>query len=137
MFLSFLLTPAIRYTAISMMLIIMTAGIGVWPCSFAIAGETSSLELRAKAQGIGWLTAGGVTALFGFTLPYVFNTDQGNLGAKTGFVFTGFNAIALALVYFYVPEMKGRSAAEIDKLFEENVNARHSSKWKPTRTTSA
>ena len=30
-----------------------------------------------------------------------------------------------------------RDTAQIDKLFEENVNARHSSKWKPTRTTSA
>lgn len=117
----------------SLTLVIIIAGLGVWPCSYAISAETSSLELRAKSQGIGWLTAGGITSLFGFVLPYIFNTDQGNLGAKTGFVFAGLCTVGFILVYFFIPEMKGRSAAEIDELFEQKVKARHSSAWVPVR----
>ncbi|KAJ8112003.1 hypothetical protein OPT61_g5539 [Boeremia exigua] len=51
----FPITPAVTWwTAVSMMLTIVTAGIGVWPASFAIAAETSSLQLRARTQGLGW-----------------------------------------------------------------------------------
>lgn len=121
-----------RYTAVALTLVIIVAGLGVWPCSYAISAETSALELRAKSQGIGWLTAGAVTSLFGFVLPYIFNTDQGNLEGKTGFVFTGLCAIGLVISYFVLPEMKGRSAAEIDMLFEREVKARHSKSWRPS-----
>lgn len=115
----------------SLTLVIMVAGLGVWPCSYAIAAETSTLDLRAKSQGLGWLTAGAASALFGFAVPYIFNADQGDLGAKTGFVFSGLCAVGLVVSYFHIPEMKGRSAAEIDLLFEQNVKARHSKSWRP------
>ncbi|KAM5359700.1 hypothetical protein ACJZ2D_014269 [Fusarium nematophilum] len=112
------------YTAGCLIAIIVTAGLGVWPCSYAIASETSSLHLRSKAQGIGWFTAGGSASIFGFVLPYIFNTDQGNLGAKTGFVYAGFCALSLVGVYYQVPEMKGRTQAEIDRFFDLSRPAR-------------
>ncbi|KAF4461921.1 maltose permease [Fusarium albosuccineum] len=112
------------YTSGCMIAIIVVAGLGVWPCSYAISAEVSSLHLRSKAQGIGWFTASSSASIFGFVLPYIFNSDQGNLGAKTGFVFAGFCVLALVGVYYQVPEMKGRTQAEIDHFFDLSRPAR-------------
>lgn len=85
----------------------MVAGLGVWRYSHAISAETSTFELRAKARGIGWLTTGGSSALSGIVLPYIFNTDKGDLGAKTGFIYCGLCAVGLVVSYFCVQELKG------------------------------
>ena len=112
-----------------MILVIVVGGLGIWPCSYVIGAETSSLHLRAKAQGIGWFTAGASSAIFGFTLPFAFNVDQGNLSAKTGFIYTGLCSIALVVTFYYVPEMKGRTPAEIDRMFELEIPARKFETW--------
>ena len=101
-----------------MMLVITICGLGAWPASFVVASETSALHLRAKAQGIGWFIAGLTSGIAGFVLPYIFNPDQGNLRAKTGFVYAGFCALGVVIAWFSVPEMKGRTHDEIDRLFE-------------------
>lgn len=120
----------IWFTTAALILIIITAGLGIWPCSFAISSETSSLHLRAKAQGIGWFTASAGSAIFGFTLPYAFNLDQGNLAGKTGFIHSGLCVIAWVVTFLYVPEMKGRTPAEIDRMFELRLPAREFETWR-------
>jgi hypothetical protein len=120
---------SVRYTGISMILVAIVCGLGVWPASFVVAGETSSLHLRAKAQGIGWFTAGAAASLFGFVLPYIFNPDQGNLRAKTGFVFAGLSLVGAIVSFFHIPEMKNRTPAEIDEMFELRLPARHFKRW--------
>ncbi|KAK1994786.1 MFS general substrate transporter [Colletotrichum falcatum] len=117
------------YTAISMIVVVVVAGLGVWPASHAVGAETSALHLRSKAQGIGWFTAGANNAVFGFVLPYMFNPDKGNLKAKTGFVFAGLCALGLVVSFFLVPEMKGRTPAEIDRMFELGLPARQFRHW--------
>jgi MFS family permease len=114
----------IRWTAASMMLTIFICGLSVWPASFAIAAETSSLQLRAKAQGIGWFTSALATTVSGLALPYVFNPDEGNLRGKTGFTYAASCLLGAAVSWYLVPEMKGRSVAEINQMFEEGVPAR-------------
>ncbi|PHH90894.1 hypothetical protein CDD83_2313 [Cordyceps sp. RAO-2017] len=121
--------PVVWYTAAVLMMVVVIAGLGVWPASYAIGSETSSLHLRAKSQGIGWLVSGLGAGFFGFVLPYVFNPDQGNLKAKTGFIYAGLCAIALVVSFFYVPEMKGRTALEIDRMFEQRLPARKFRAW--------
>jgi hypothetical protein len=114
----------VRWTAASMMLTIFICGLSVWPASFAIAAETSSLQLRAKAQGIGWFTSALATTVSGLALPYVFNPDEGNLRGKTGFTYAASCLLGAAVSWYLVPEMKGRSVAEINQMFEEGVPAR-------------
>jgi MFS family permease len=109
--------------------VVITCGVGVWPASYALASEASSLHLRGRAQGIGGTTQGGITALFGFILPYMFNPDKGNLRAKLGFVFTGFCLLSALVGYLYAPEMKGRTPAEIDAMFDLNLPARAFESW--------
>ncbi|KAK4213405.1 maltose permease [Rhypophila decipiens] len=118
------------YTSATMIAVITICGLGAWPCSFAVGAETSALDLRAKTQGIGWFTAGAASALFGFVLPYIFNPDQGDLRAKTGFVFTGLCVIGVVITYFYVPDMKDRTQAEIDHMFDLGLSARKFAAWK-------
>lgn len=107
----------------------MVSGLGSWPASHVVAAEASSLQLRAKTQGIGWFTSGIGTAVFAIILPYIYNTDQGNLKAKTGFVMAGFALVALIVVWLAIPEMKGRTAMEIDRMFALKLRTREFERW--------
>jgi MFS family permease len=126
--------PAVTWwTAACMMLTIFVAGLGVWPASFAIAAETSSLQLRAKTQGIGWFVNALASTVAGLVLPYEFNPDQGNLRGKVGYVFAASTALGVAVSWWVVPEMKGRGVREIDRMFEEGIAARGFKGWKEER----
>ncbi|CAG8248154.1 unnamed protein product [Penicillium nalgiovense] len=122
-------TVTIWYTAVSMMIITMVSGLGSWPASHVVAAEASSLQLRAKTQGIGWFTSGIGTAVFAIILPYIYNIDQGNLRAKTGFVMAGFAAVAVIVVWLAIPEMKGRTPMEIDRMFSLRLRTRAFKYW--------
>lgn len=112
-----------------MMVITMICGLGIWPASHVVAAETSSLQLRAKAQGIGWFSSGVMTGVFSVILPYIYNADEGNLKAKTGFVMAGFAAVAVVTSWLFVPEMKDRSAMEIDRMFALKLPTRAFKRW--------
>ena len=49
---------------------------------------------------------------------------RGNLGPKTYLIFAGWMFVVTILTFFYLPETKGRSAAELDEMFEAGVPAR-------------
>ncbi|KAL2256770.1 hypothetical protein VTK26DRAFT_1150 [Humicola hyalothermophila] len=123
------------YSAAMMIAVIVCCGLGAWPAAMIVCAETSALHLRAKAQGISWLTAGAGNSLFGFVLPYIFNPDQGNLRGKTGFVYAGLCLLGVVITYFAVPEMKGRTPAEIDRMFELGLPARKFKEWKNPSVT--
>ncbi|KAL1952465.1 hypothetical protein VTO42DRAFT_5292 [Malbranchea cinnamomea] len=108
----------IWWAAVTMMVIIVICGIGMWPASYVVGGEVSALHLRAKAQGVGWFVQGLTTGIFNIVLPYIYNHDQGDVRAKTGFVYAVFCLIGFVLSWLTIPEMKGRTAMEIDRMFE-------------------
>ena len=62
--------------------------------------------------------------LFNFVVPYLFNVDEANLGGKTGFFFTGLCLVGLAVIYFEIPEMKGRTYEKLDEMFEMRLPTR-------------
>lgn len=112
-----------------MILITVIAGLSCWPASYVISSEVSALHLRGKVQGLGWFISGAVNAVMGFVLPYMYNPDEGNLKAKTGFVFAGFCAVAWVASYYWIPELKGRTASETDRMFELNLPAKAFKTW--------
>lgn len=116
-------------TAIGLILVTLSGSLGCWPTSYVVGAESSSLRLRAKTQGIGWFVSGAYSMAMGFTLPYIYNTDAANLGAKTGFVMMGFAAFGTIVTWFLVPEMKDRSQEELDRMFDLGLSARQFSKW--------
>lgn len=120
----------IWYTSVTMMIVTMVCGLGIWPASHVIAAETSSLQLRAKTQGIGWFVSGVAQGVFSISLPYIYNLDAGNLKAKTGFVMAGFSAVGVLATWIWVPEMKGRSPMEIDRMFSLRLKTRDFKNWR-------
>lgn len=113
------------YVAAGFMIgVVITCGLGCWPAGYAIMGETSSLQLRAKTQAIGQIGSQASSIVMSVSLPYVFGTDAANLGGKTGFIYFGLCMVAVTLTWLWVPEMKGRSAMEIDHMFSIGLPAR-------------
>lgn len=121
---------SIWYASVTMTIVTMVCGLGIWPASHVIAAETSSLQLRAKSQGIGWFVSGVTQGVFSISLPYIYNLDAGNLKAKTGFVLAGFAAVGIVATWIWVPEMKGRSPMEIDRMFSLNLKTRAFKNWR-------
>jgi hypothetical protein len=59
-----------------------------------------------------------------FVLPFIFNPNQANLGAKTSFIFGGLSVLCWIYLFFYQPETANRSFEEIDEMFFKHVPAR-------------
>ncbi|KAJ2978407.1 hypothetical protein NQ176_g3833 [Zarea fungicola] len=115
----------------TMTTVIIACGMGVWPAAYAVMGEVSSLQMRSKTQAIGGVVQQGSSTVVSVILPYLFNPDAGNLGAKTGFLYVGTCILAIVLTWFVLPEMKGRTAMEIDQMFNQNIATRRFSSWQP------
>ena len=65
--------------------------------------------------------------------PYMVGTTEGNLRSSVFFVWGGLCTCALVYTFFLVPETKGLSLEQIDKMMEEST-PRTSAKWRPTKT---
>lgn len=96
----------------------------------SVAGQVSQARLRAKSQSLGFGFNYFFSAVWNVCVPYMFNTDQGNLGGKMGFVYLATAVIAWVAVFFDVPETKGRSFAELDEMFQEGLPARGFKAWR-------
>lgn len=107
-----------------MIIIMFTFGLGVGGAYPVVAAEVSAAQLRAHTQGIAYMAGGFSTWLFSFVVPYMFNTDEGNLGARTGFVFAALCVLGAVVVFMEFPKTKGRSYRELDEMFDCKVPAR-------------
>ncbi|KND91006.1 General alpha-glucoside permease [Tolypocladium ophioglossoides CBS 100239] len=101
---------------------VYTASLGAM--AFAILGEASSTSLRAPTVALATATQAIAGTVFNFVIPYMVNPDQGNLKGKVGFIFGGLALVASAWGFFYVPELKGRTFDEIDRMFQARVPPR-------------
>ena len=112
-----------------MNLIALVAGLGVWPASYCVSAEISSLRLRAKTQGLTWAVSGVLNFVVSFVIPFIFNTDQGNLRAKIGYIWVAVTFITLVAVYFLLPETFKRSPIQLDVMFEHKLTAKSFKIW--------
>lgn len=91
---------------------------------WSIAAEISSYRLRAKSMSLGIMSQTFTTWLVTFVVPYIYNVDSGNLGARTGLVFAGATVLLIWGVWTIVPDTTGLSTEDIDNLYEAKVPAR-------------
>ncbi|GME74521.1 unnamed protein product [Ambrosiozyma monospora] len=102
----------------------------VGPITYCMVSEVPSVRLRTKTVIISrnvYNLAGIITSII---CPYMLNPTAWNWKAKTGFFWFGFCVAATIWAFFELPETKGKTFAELDKLFEDGVPAR---KFKSTQ----
>lgn len=97
---------------------------GFGPLTYVVAGEMPTARLRNRTSGLVFLVVASFSTVVVYVLPYISQPDKGNLGPKTYLIFAGWMALVSVITYLYLPETKGRSAAELDEMFEARVPAR-------------
>ncbi|KAH8900772.1 general substrate transporter [Thozetella sp. PMI_491] len=90
-----------------------TVGSVAWP----ISAENATSRLRNATQSLCTIMNGLSACIWGFSLPYAINPDQGNLQGKIAFVFAAILVVSAVFIFFFVPETKGRSYSDIDELW--------------------
>jgi hypothetical protein len=79
---------------------------------FSSSAKTLAIEVLFQTLST-WLTQ--------FVVPYMYNTDSGDLGARTAFPFAGLSILVFICAYYCVPNTTGLTTEEIDRLYAEKV----------------
>ncbi|KAL4750670.1 hypothetical protein BDW72DRAFT_175359 [Aspergillus terricola var. indicus] len=90
---------------------------------YTLLAEVSTSRLRIKTIAIGLALQNALYTMWSFVLPYLFNPDKANLGAKVTFIFGGLSVTSLVYLWFCQPETAGRTYAELDEMFAKRVPA--------------
>ncbi|MCJ1410144.1 hypothetical protein MMC19_004229 [Ptychographa xylographoides] len=105
------------------------------PSAWVVVGEIFPLPIRSRGVGLSTASNWFWNCIIGVITPYLVGTNPGdaNLGAKVFFLWGSLCCISLTFAYFLVPETKGLSLEQVDRMMEE-TNARNSAKWVPHST---
>ncbi|KAL3466523.1 general substrate transporter [Aspergillus heterothallicus] len=95
--------------------------ISIGATAYTLLCEVATARLRVKTISIGIALQYTIYCIWAFVIPYMFNPDQADLGARTAYLFGGLGVILLVYMWFYQPETAGRSYAELDELFKKGV----------------
>ncbi|KAL8691852.1 MAG: hypothetical protein Q9218_003013 [Villophora microphyllina] len=106
-----------------------TWGPGAW----VVIGEVFPLPIRSRGVALStasnWLWNCIITVI----TPYLVGPDKGNLKAKVFFLWGALCTACFVYAYLLVPETKGLSLEQVDRMLEETT-PRTSSKWRPHTT---
>lgn len=105
------------------------------PAAWVVMGETFSLPIRSRGIAISTASCWFWNCVLAVISPYMTGDEEGavNLGPKVFFFWGALCLLGSVFSYFIIPEMKGLSLEQIDRMLEE-TNSRHSAKWVPTTT---
>ena len=121
----------IAFICINISMFAMTWG----PTAWIITGEIFPLPIRARGVGLSTSSNWFWNCIIGVITPYLVGTGPGDadLGAKVFFLWGSLCCVSVAFAYFFVPEMKGLTLEQVDRMLED-CTARNSSKWRPQTT---
>lgn len=96
----------------------------VGPLTFVILSEIPSTKLRSKTIAIG--TCAYATFLVAQTAwtPYLINPAAANAGGKIGLLYGGLTLLVFVWCLFRLPESKGRTYEELDRMFEMRLKSK-------------
>ncbi|GKT89185.1 sugar transporter [Colletotrichum tofieldiae] len=119
-------------TSIVAMLTVFAAGyVFAWaPLSYVVTTEIPALRLRDASQRTASMVNVLANFLVNFSIPYLLYTPGAGLGSKVGFIFAGILVFGLVFTWFCIPECKGKSLEQIDRMFNEGVPLRQFGKYK-------
>ncbi|MCJ1262745.1 hypothetical protein MMC22_002615 [Lobaria immixta] len=109
-----------------------TWGPGAW----VVIGEIFPLPIRSRGVGLSTASNWLWNCIIAVITPYMVGKDQGNLGTNVFWIWGSLCAICFVYAYLLIPETKGLSLEQVDRMMEETT-PRTSSKWKPTTTYAA
>lgn len=119
----------IAFIAIFIFFFASTWGPGAW----ILIGEIFPLPIRSRGVGLSTASNWLWNTIIAVITPYMVNPDQANLRSSVFFIWGGLCTCAFVYAYFLVPETKGLSLEQVDKMMEE-CTPRTSSKWRPHET---
>jgi sugar porter (SP) family MFS transporter len=119
----------IAFIAIAIFWFASTWGPGAW----IVLGEIFPLPIRSRGVGLSTASNWLWNTIIAVITPYMVAKDKGNMRSSVFFVWGALCTCAFVYSYFLVPETKGLSLEQVDKMLEEST-PRTSAKWKPTRT---
>lgn len=90
------------------------------PLTYVVTTEMPALRLRDRSQRVASLTNIATNLVVTFVLPYMLKA----LASRVGFIFGAFSVLAGVFVFLCVPECKGRSLEEVDRMFLDGVKIR-------------
>ncbi|KAI5850772.1 general substrate transporter [Tricharina praecox] len=103
------------------------------PAAWIVIGEIYPLPIRAKGVALATASNWLWNFVLGYVTPYLVDEGEANLKAKVFFIWGSTCTLCLLFAYFFVPETKGLSLEQVDKMLEETT-ARTSAKWVPHET---
>jgi hypothetical protein len=106
------------------------------PASWTLVGEIFPIPIRSRGIGLSTASNWAWNCIIASITPYMVGEQYGNLRAKVFFIWGSLCGCAFLWGYFLVPETKGLSLEQIDKMMEETT-PRTSSKWKATTSFAA
>ncbi|CAO2658285.1 Nn.00g060080.m01.CDS01 [Neocucurbitaria sp. VM-36] len=92
------------------------------PMGYVYVAETATTRLRAKTTGVAIVFIQGMATVYVYIAPHMLNSPALGM-SNTVFFWSGTGALVYILVWFLVPETKGRTFAELDELFERKIPA--------------
>ncbi|KAK9427990.1 general substrate transporter [Lipomyces doorenjongii] len=124
-------TPGAIKGTVSMILIYCWwYNVTIGATAYTILCEVATSRLRNKTISIGIASQYSLNCMWSFVLPYLFNPDRANLGAKVAFIFGSLALLSIAFLWLYLPETAGRSYEELDELFMKHISARKFKEYK-------
>ncbi|KAL3437117.1 general substrate transporter [Aspergillus tetrazonus] len=109
-----------------------TWGPGAW----VVIGEIYPLPIRSRGVALSTASNWLWNCIIAVITPYMVDEDKGNLKSKVFFIWGSLCACAFVYTYFLIPETKGLTLEQVDKMMEETT-PRTSAKWKPHGTFAA
>ncbi|KFX98596.1 hypothetical protein V495_01242 [Pseudogymnoascus sp. VKM F-4514 (FW-929)] len=108
------------------------------PSAWVVIGEIFPLPIRSRGVGLSTASNWFWNCIIAVITPYLVGTEKGqaDLGAKVFFMWGALCCVSVAFAYFLVPETKGLSLEQVDKMLEEST-PRTSNKWVPHSTFAA
>jgi len=122
-------TVLIVFTCFYIFFFATTWGPGAW----VLIGEIFPLPIRAKGVALSTASNWFWNFVIGFVTPYMVDAEYGNLKTKVFFVWGATCTACVLFAYFFVPETRGLSLEQVDRMLEEST-PRTSKKWEPHST---
>ncbi len=119
----------IAFIAIFIFFFASTWGPGAW----IVIGEIFPLPIRSRGVGLSTASNWLWNTIIAVITPYMVGPDHGNLKSSVFFIWGGLCTAAFVYAWFLVPETKGLTLEQIDRMMEETT-PRTSAKWRPTTT---